>query len=84
MKTSENVVSMAQFFKNYVIEKSCPVLLMFSFLFVIWCHLHNLKNVKSTHGGVLLLVIKLQALAYKFTKSDTPPLLFFTFFSLCN
>ena len=25
----------------------------------IWYHLHNLKNVKNTHGGVLLLV-KLQ------------------------
>ena len=23
----------------------------------IWYHLHNLKNVKNTHGGVLLLVI---------------------------
>ena len=38
--------------------------------FAIWYHLHNLKNVKSTHGGVLLLV-KLQA------KS-----VFFTFFKL--
>ena len=28
----------------------------------IWYHLYNLKNVKNTHGGVLLLV-KLQALA---------------------
>ena len=26
----------------------------------IWCHLYNLKNVKNTHGGVLLFV-KLQA-----------------------
>ena len=26
----------------------------------IWYHFHNLKNVKNTHGGVLLLV-KLQA-----------------------
>ena len=26
----------------------------------IWYHLYNLKNVKNTHGGVLLLV-KLQA-----------------------
>ena len=22
----------------------------------IWCYLYNLKNVKATHGGVLLLV----------------------------
>ena len=27
---------------------------------VIWKHLYNLKNVKKTHGGVLLLV-KLQS-----------------------
>ena len=30
--------------------------------FAISCHVHNLKNVKNTHGGVLLLV-KLQAQA---------------------
>ena len=29
-------------------------------LCAIWYHLHNLKNVKNTHGGVLLLV-KLKA-----------------------
>ena len=29
-------------------------------LCAIWYHLHNLKNVKNTHGGVLLLV-QLQA-----------------------
>ena len=28
----------------------------------IWYHLRNLKNVRNTHGGLLLLV-KLQALA---------------------
>ena len=28
--------------------------------YAIWYHLYNLKNVKNTHGGVLLLV-KLQA-----------------------
>ena len=38
----------------------------------IWNHSHNLKNVKNTHGGVLLLV-KLQAEACNFTKSNTPP-----------
>ena len=31
-------------------------------LCAIWYHLYNLKNVKNTHGGVLLLT-KLQALA---------------------
>ena len=40
----------------------------------IWCHLYNLKNVKSTHEGVLILVT--------FTKINTPPWAFFTFFKL--
>ena len=39
----------------------------------IWYHLYNLKNVKSTHGGVLILV-KLQA--------EAPPWVFFMFFNL--
>ena len=47
----------------------------------IWYHLFNLKNVKCTHGGVLLLV-KLQAEACNYTKSNTPPWVFFTFFKL--
>ena len=33
----------------------------------IWYHLYNLKNVSSTHGGVLILV-KLQAEACNFTR----------------
>ena len=40
---------------------------------------HNFKNVKNTHGGVLLLVVKLQA---NFSKSNTPPWTFFKFFKL--
>ena len=47
-------------------------------LCAIWAHLYNLKN---THGGVLLLV-KLKAEACNFTKSITPPWVFFTFFKL--
>ena len=35
-------------------------------------------KVKNTHGGVLLLA-KLQADAYNFTKNNTPPWVFFTF-----
>ena len=34
----------------------------------IWYHLYNLKNVKNTHGGVLIL----------------PPCVFFTFLKLCK
>ena len=45
----------------------------------IWYHLYNLKNVKNTDGGLLIL-IKLQAEACNFTKINTPPWVFFTFF----
>ena len=38
----------------------------------IWYHLYDFKNVKNTHGGVLLLV----------AKSNTPSWVFFTFFKL--
>ena len=30
--------------------------------YAIWYHLYNLKNVKNTHGGVLLLVTKVTLL----------------------
>ena len=43
----------------------------------VWCHFYNLKNVKNTHEGVLLL-----ERACNFTKSDTPLWVFFTFFRL--
>ena len=46
----------------------------------IW---YQFKKVKNTHSGVLLLV-KLQALAWNFTKSNTPPRVSFTFFKLCK
>ena len=54
---------------------------VFVMLCAIWYHLHNSKNVKKTHGRVLLLV-KLQASACNFTKSNTPPSVFFMFFKL--
>ena len=41
-------------------------------------HLHNLKKVKNTHEGVLLLV------ACNYTKRNSPPWVFFTFFKLCE
>ena len=47
--------------------------------YAIWYHLYYLQNVKNTHGGVLPLV-KLQVQACNFTKSNTPPWVFFTFF----
>ena len=50
-------------------------------LCVIWHHLYSIKNVKNTHGGVLLLA-KLQASTRNFTKNNTSPWVFFTFFKL--
>ena len=50
-------------------------------LCVIWYLLYNFINVKNTHGGVILSV-KLQTEACNFTKSITPPWVFFTFFKL--
>ena len=47
----------------------------------IWYHLRNLKNVKNTHGEVLLSV-KLQTKACNLTKSNTSPWVFFKFFKL--
>ena len=44
----------------------------------IWYRLHNLKNVKEILEGVLLLV-KFQAKACNFTKSNTPPWVFYFF-----
>ena len=36
---------------------------------LVWYHLYNLKNVKNTHGGVLLLV-KLQTYLVPFTQFE--------------
>ena len=47
----------------------------------IWYYLYNLKNLKNTHGAVLILV-KLQVSSCNFTKINTPPWVFFTFFKL--
>ena len=47
-------------------------------LCAIWYHLYNSKNVKNTHGDMSLLV-KWQTY---FTKSKTPPWVFFTFLKL--
>ena len=47
-------------------------------LCAIWYHLYNLKNLKKTHGGKLLLV-KFQAEACNFLKNNRPPWVFFTF-----
>ena len=46
-------------------------------------YLQNFKNVKNTHGGVLLLE-KLQASASNFTKSNTPSRVFSRFLNCRN
>ena len=45
---------------------------VYAMLCAICYHLYNLKNVKDSHGGVLLLV-KFQSEAFNLTKSNTPP-----------
>ena len=54
--------------------------------YVILCeifdYLYNLKNVKKTPQKGVLLLVKLQGLASNFTKSNTPTLGFYTFFTL--
>ena len=55
--------------------------ILYVMLSAISYQLYNLKNAKNIHGGVLLLV-KLQANAYIFTKSSTPPWVFFMSFKL--
>ena len=49
-----------------------PIIFLHVLRCAIWFHLYNLRNVRNTHGGVLLLV-KLQAKSLQFTKSNTPP-----------
>ena len=62
------------------IEKD-KCLMAYLMLCEMWYHLSNLKNVKNTHGRVLLLV-KLQASTFNFTKSNTPSWIFLRFFKL--
>ena len=53
----------------------------YELLGAIWYHLFNLKNVKNIHGRLLLLV-KLQALACNFIKTNSLSRVFFTCFKL--
>ena len=56
---------------------------LYETLWTICYNLYNLKNVKNTHEGALFLV-KLQALAFDFTKSNTPSWLFSRFLRFAN
>ena len=74
------------FGKKIAVDKSAWIiacLLIYEMLYTIWYHLCNLKNVKNTQEGVLVLV-KLQALACKLTKSNTHSWVFSTFLMLCK
>ena len=51
----------------------------YGMLRAVW-YLYNLKNVKNTHGGVLLSI----KLACNFTKSNTPPWVFSRFLNCTN
>ena len=69
---------------NYFRDQICcflklKIIIEFVNIFGICDAVRNLKNVKNTHGGALLLV-KLQASACNFIKSNVPPWVFFTFF----
>ena len=68
-----NCACLNYYWKKYLYVMRCA----------IWYHLHNLNNVKNTHGGVLLLV-KLHALNLQLYRSNTPPWVFFPFFKLCT
>ena len=68
-------------FSLYLFSQKPREALKYEKLCVIWYYLYNLKNVKNTHGGVLLLV-KLQTKTCNFTKSSTAPWVFLTFFKL--
>ena len=64
-----------------VLQRLTWRLTLFETLCVIRQHLYSLKNVKSIHRGVLVLV-KLQAEFCKFIESNTTAWVFFTFFKL--
>ena len=52
-------------------------------LCVILYHLHDLKHIKNTRGGVIPLV-KLRGETCNYNESSTPPWVSFKFFELCN
>ena len=52
-------------------------------LCAIWYNSNNLKNMKSTYRGKILLV-EFRAEACSFTKSNTPTWVFVTFLRWCN
>ena len=80
-KNRQSQLKLEQHNNNTLIQKRILQVYLNVVCCAIWYHSYNLKNVKNNHGGVLTLV-KLQALACNFTKVNTPPWVFFTFFEL--
>ena len=70
-------------YNELIISMKWIKIFVYEMLCAIWHHLYNLKKVKNTHGGVLLLV-KLQAKGCNITKSNICPWVFLTFFKLCK
>ena len=73
---------MTTWFQNFAIELFSRItnlrLNRYVMSWAIWYRLHNLKNLKNVHGGVLLLL----KLACNFTtKSNTPPWVFSRFWN---
>ena len=86
-ETSFNPINVTGLFSNTLktSEKQKNCFLMFPedivvMRYAIWYHLYNSKNVKNTMEALLL--VKLQASAWNFTKSNTPPWVFSMFFTL--
>ena len=73
--------SMSNFMSKNEYKCSPAFYSLFVVCCAIWYRLYNLKNVKNTHRGVLILV-KLQAETCNFTEINTPPWVIFTFFKL--
>ena len=63
--------------KNKRISYVSTVWTIYVMLCMIWYHSYNFKNLKNTHGGVLLS-------ACNFPKSITPSWLFLKFLKLCK
>ena len=75
-----------QHFKTPVFHKKCTLCHIKPNIYICgalrnWHHLYNLKNVKNSYGGVLILV-RLQAEVGNFTEINIPPWVLFTFFKL--
>ena len=76
LSVSRYVAKSSRLLETNILDDICDVMRC-----AIWYHLYNLKNIKNTHGGALILV-KLQAKTCNFNKINSAPWVFFTFFKL--